>query len=159
MINYRKLGLLFLQSAFIYLLLHLLYISRSEGSILAIRQGLWVFLQFVLDPATHSSQATGAGNQNVLMTSFWRGMAFQLLDLHCYMQFYPIPVPSGGHWYGQPTLKVYMNMHTSTCTLVQDMHTEVLCMLPIVFHDCVSHALHRSDLHALCSHSHATTFI
>ena len=56
--------------------------------------------------------------------------------------------------------KVYMNMHLSTYTsLVQDMHTEVLCMLPIVFHDCISHALYRNDLHALCNHSHATMFI
>ena len=56
--------------------------------------------------------------------------------------------------------KVYMSMHTSTYTwLVQDMHTEVLCMLPIVFYDCISHALYRNDLHALCNHSHATTFI
>ena len=56
--------------------------------------------------------------------------------------------------------KVYMHIHTSTCTsLVQNMHTEVLCMLPIVFHDCISHALYRNDLHALCNHSHVTMFI
>ena len=56
--------------------------------------------------------------------------------------------------------KVYMSMHTSTCTsLVQHLHTEVLCMLPIVFHDCISHALYRNNLHAMCNHSHATMLI
>ena len=54
MINYAKLGLLFLQSAFLHLELHHLYISRNEGSIVAIRRGLWKVIQFVLGPATHS---------------------------------------------------------------------------------------------------------
>ena len=64
-----------------------------------------------------------------------------------YMQFYSIPVPSGGHWYGQPTRKglhehAYIYLHI---TGARHAHWGVMY---------VTHCIPW-----LCNHSHATTFV
>jgi len=47
----------------------------------------------------------------ILMASFCQNMAFQPTDLHCYTQFYAIPVPSDGSRHGQPTQTVCTHLH------------------------------------------------
>ena len=54
----------------------------------------------------------------ILMTTFWRGIAFQPTDAHWYRWFYVISLPSGGHRYEQPTQKGLYILGAGMCVHV-----------------------------------------
>ena len=62
---------------------------------------MYTHTELYIHPHLHVSTDSSVGcpyRQPALVTG--------MIDIHSFMRlFYAIPVPSGGHWYGQPTRK------------------------------------------------------
>ena len=134
----------FIQSAFLYLQLHLPYISRNEGSILAIRlsYGWSSNLHWVLPPTLFCT-CTYMSH----MHTHIRARTHTHTRTHAHTNRCSLS-------YTYIHSCMYMSMHTSTYTsLVYDMHTAVLSLLPIVFHDSIIASLmHFAEtIHMSCA--------